>query len=448
MDVFFVRVSFDVVDFDVVMDDLDLNRSRRDDKGNDNPYHNVDEPEEINTVFADPMIKHLMKFSSNMKPKCIIPFLWFDDQFDMKRCEMLENGDVISTKVYDVMVAQEMLKDQAGDVISVEVVSKDMVAEETVVGSSGKDKDVVIPHEVYAAMVVIEGFLYSQDRDVANPTERLLVLEDREEGLSLYDRSLSSPPHTNVADEVASTGVDVRHRGATTTVTSLDVGQGSGNINKTPSMPYNLPFLRGHTLGSDEGRMQQHELMDLFTKLSNRCEALETDLRQTKNVYGDAFTRLIKKIKKLEQTDSSKQGRMIEEIDQDAGVTLVTPTHSQEDQPEDQLGVFSAAKVLADAAKNVYTYTRRRREISTSNGGVSTASRLFNTTEESVHTSGASMPVSTVGMVQEVNKAKTRKAGYEAVVRLQEQLDEEERQRIARVHEKASSFNIEEWEDI
>ncbi|GKG20936.1 hypothetical protein Tco_0380737, partial [Tanacetum coccineum] len=58
-------------------------------------------------------------------------------------------------------------------------------------------------------------------------------------------------------------------------------------------------------------------------------------------------------------------GRMIEEIDQDAGVTLVTPTHSQEDQPEDQLGVFSAAKVLADAAKNVHTYTRRRRAVST-----------------------------------------------------------------------------------
>ncbi|GJX44919.1 hypothetical protein Tco_0261595, partial [Tanacetum coccineum] len=98
-----------------------------------------------------------------------------------------------------------------------------------------------------------------------------------------------------------------------------------------------------------------------------------------------------------------KRGRMIEEIDQDAGVTLVTPTHSQEDQPEDQLGVFSAAKVLADAAKNVHTYTRRRRAVSTGSGGVSTASRLFSTAEESVKTVGASMPVSTAGMVQEVN---------------------------------------------
>ncbi|GJV76092.1 hypothetical protein Tco_1507676 [Tanacetum coccineum] len=89
-----------------------------------------------------------------------------------------------------------------------------------------------------------------------------------------------------------------------------------------------------------------------------------------------------------DEEDSSKQGRMIEEIDQDAGVTLVTPTHSQEDQPEDQLGVFSAAKLVL----------LQRQE----------------------------------------------KTGYEVAVRFQEQFDEEERQRIAKVHEEASSFNIEE----
>ncbi|GJY49864.1 hypothetical protein Tco_0439820 [Tanacetum coccineum] len=38
--------------------------------------------------------------------------------------------------------------------------------------------------------------------------------------------------------------------------------------------------------------------------------------------------------------------------------------------------------------------------------------------------------------------------GYEAAVRLQAELEEEERQRIARVHEESSSFNVEEWEDI
>ncbi|GJT46290.1 hypothetical protein Tco_0955005 [Tanacetum coccineum] len=136
------------------------------------------------------------------------------------------------------------------------------------------------------------------------------------------------------------------------------------------------------------------------------------------------------------------------------------------------MGVLSAAKVLADAAKtNVHTYTRRRRAVSTGSGGISTA-------EESVSTAGASMPVSTAGMVQEVNisipspvvvkdkgkgkmeesedeqtkrtklQQEQERLGHEAAVRLQEELDEEERQRMARVHEAAQSFTKEEWENI
>ncbi|GKF60242.1 hypothetical protein Tco_0177028, partial [Tanacetum coccineum] len=41
------------------------------------------------------------------------------------------------------------------------------------------------------------------------------------------------------------------------------------------------------------------------------------------------------------------------------------------------MGVFSAAKVLADTSKeNVHTYTRRRRAVSTGSGGISTASMV------------------------------------------------------------------------
>ncbi|GKD29697.1 hypothetical protein Tco_1240475 [Tanacetum coccineum] len=283
---------------------------------------------------------------------------------------------------------------------------------------------------------------------------------------------LSSPPHTNVADEAASTGVYVRHGGAATTVTSLDVGQGSGNINKTPSMPYASPLPRGHTLRSDEGGMQQHELMDLVTKLSDRCEALETDLRQTKKVYGDAFTRLIKKVKKLEKTVKTSQDRRRsrvvisndkEELEDPSKQGGVTPTkvsaqgeaHTQQDQPEDHLRVLSATKVLADAARkrreivNVQSYTRRRRAVNTGSGEICTA-------EEPVSTIGASMPVSTVGIVQEAStplsvaiKDKGKAIMDEEVaLKLQEEFDAAERQRITRVHEEASSFNVKEWKDI
>ncbi|GJW13599.1 hypothetical protein Tco_0017732 [Tanacetum coccineum] len=172
--------------------------------------------------------------------------------------------------------------------------------------------------------------------------------------------------HIPSADEAAFTSVDVVHGGAVTTISSINAGQGSGNLPKSPTMPHESPFPGGHIPRSDEG-------------ISNDEESSE---------------------------DPSKQGRMIEDIDQDAKISLVTPikVNSQEDQSKDQLGVLCAAKVLAYAAKkNINTYTRRRRVVSTGSEGVGTASRIFSTVEESVSTAGTSMPVSSAGMVQQVN---------------------------------------------
>ncbi|GJT68264.1 hypothetical protein Tco_1019744 [Tanacetum coccineum] len=235
---------------------------------------------------------------------------------------------------------------------------------------------------------------------------------------------------------------------------------------RVPTPPHDSPLPRVNALGSDEGSMS---LQELTVKKLEKTVKTSQARRRAKIMVSDDEDDL---------EDSSKQGRMIEEIDQDAGVTLVTPIHSQEDKLEDQLGVFSAAKVLADAAKNVHTYTRRRRAVSTDSGGVSTISRLFSTAEESVSTAGAFIPVSTTSMVQKVNisiptsvvikdkgkgimeeseeeqskrtklQQEQDRLGHEAAVRLQEELDEEERQRMARVHATAQSFTEEEWENI
>ncbi|GJU37284.1 hypothetical protein Tco_1185638 [Tanacetum coccineum] len=212
----------------------------------------------------------------------------------------------------------------------------------------------------------------------------------------------TSKPIPNVADEAVYEEWDDKVERATTT-TSLDTEQASGGS------PRFQEAMRGSIA-------------------QTRVLALETDLRQTKKVYGAAYTKLIMKMKKLEKTvktsqarrranivvlddeedleDSSKQRRMIEEINQDARVTLVTPIQSQEDQPEDYTG----------------------------SGGVSTASRLFSTAEESVSNAGASMPVSTASMVQEVNKDKGKGIMTES----------EPEQTKTKLH----SFNIKEWEDI
>ncbi|GJX25033.1 putative ribonuclease H-like domain-containing protein [Tanacetum coccineum] len=197
-----------------------------------------------------------------------------------------------------------------------------------------------------------------------------------------------SPTQTPIADETASIGVDVRYGGATTTVTGLEAGHGSGNIDKTPTMPQDSPLPRVNTLGSDEG-----------------------NLKQTKLTYGAAYTKLIKKVKKLEN-----KGRKIAKIDQDPAISLVQ--HDAEIQGRNEHDMEFDFDL--DAAKDV----------STAKKDVSTA--------KLVSTAGAAVTTASVA----VSTAKDK------VVRLQAELEEEERKRIARVHEAASSFNVEEWEEI
>nr|GEU32119.1 hypothetical protein [Tanacetum cinerariifolium] len=175
----------------------------------------------------------------------------------------------------------------------------------------------------------------------------------------------------------------------------------------------------GHTPRGDEGSLTLNELTVLCTTLSNKVESLETELKLTKQTYGAAFTKLIKKVKKLEKTvktsqtrrrvkivisdddmvseDSSKQGRIVEDIDHDAGVIIITRT-----------------------------------KISTGRDGVSTTSRIISTAEETVSTAGVSMPVSTAEIAQ----------------KLQEEIKAAERQRMAQVHQAAQTFTEDEWENI
>ncbi|GJX68819.1 putative ribonuclease H-like domain-containing protein [Tanacetum coccineum] len=274
---------------------------------------------------------------------------------------------------------------------------------------------------------------------------------------STDDKTNTSEPIPNVADKAVYEEWDDRVERATTTAVSLDAGQASGNINKTQSTSMsNVPLPQELMQVVVPGAKNPWGVPLLRISLRGVL-ALETNLRQTKKVYGAAYTKLIMKVKKLEKTVKSNQARRRAKI-----------VSSQKDQPKDQLGVLSAAK------KNVNTYTRRRRAVSTGSGGVSTASRLFSTAKESVSIAGASMPVSTAGMVQEVNisipspvvvkdkgkgimtesedeqtkrtkiQLEQERLGHEAAVRLQEELDEEERQRMARFHEAAQSFTEEE----
>nr|GFA70752.1 hypothetical protein [Tanacetum cinerariifolium] len=204
---------------------------------------------------------------------------------------------------------------------------------------------------------------------------------------------------------------------------------------RVPTPSNDSPLLGVYTPGSDEERYEQHELTGNIEQQSNDPPLSRVlTLEESKTAQDFVITRLrVKKLEKkkkkertpqprkrrlfkvrvessakenLDEEDPSKhEWSMIEEIDQDAGVTLV-----QIDVKDH--GKVTPTQVLADETRNkrnVQTYTSRR-AVSTGSGGVSTASRMIGTAKESVSTAGASMPVSTAGMIDK-RKASTGSGG-------------------------------------
>ncbi|GJY08129.1 hypothetical protein Tco_0375183 [Tanacetum coccineum] len=201
----------------------------------------------------------------------------------------------------------------------------------------------------------------------------------------------SGGPPEKVGDEAVHKEFGDRVERAATTAASLDAEQDSGNIFNTQSMaipnvplsqeistgggntlgsdeerleqheltdnvsptPHDSPLLGGHIPGSDEGRLKQDKLTDIVTTLSQKVEGLESDLKKTKKLYATTFKKLINRVKSLVDElkfqkfkskrrrltlvtfedeedlvveDPSKQRRsLIEEMDLDAGISLVPP---------------------------------------------------------------------------------------------------------------------------
>ncbi|GJZ02847.1 hypothetical protein Tco_0520808 [Tanacetum coccineum] len=151
--------------------------------------------------------------------------------------------------------------------------------------------------------------------------------------------------------------------------------------------PYDSPLLRVHTLGSDEGSLQQNELMDLVTELTDRVEVLENDMQQTKKVYSSAFTKLILIVKNV------------------------------------PVATASATPEVSIAAENL-VYIRRSAEKRKDKG------KAIMKEDESVQK-------------KTKKKLEQERLGHEEAIRLQEQIDEEERQRIARAAEIAKQLQEE-----
>ncbi|GJW49201.1 hypothetical protein Tco_0090552 [Tanacetum coccineum] len=215
--------------------------------------------------------------------------------------------------------------------------------------------------------------------------------------------------------------------------------------------------------------------MNLVTKLSDRIGVLEADLMKTKKTYSSAYTKLILRVKKLESQikigkarrqarvvlsddediadDSSKQGRKLSDAEvQDKGsnetepvIQDVTPTEVIQDQESSEKGsaevstagakqgtaseevpIVSTAEVILSTAGGTVTYTRRSAE------------------KRSRQDKGKAIMIESEPKKKSKKELEQERLSFAEAIRLEEQMNEEQRAQIARDEEIARQWDEEE----
>ncbi|GJS48104.1 hypothetical protein Tco_0598225, partial [Tanacetum coccineum] len=202
--------------------------------------------------------------------------------------------------------------------------------------------------------------------------------------------------------------------------------------------------------------------MNLVTTLSDRIGVLEADLMKTKKTYSSAYTKIILRVKKLEsqikirkarrqarvvlsedeafEDDSSKQGRKLsdEEVQEKAStdteifIQEVTPTEVIQDQE----GSEKVSDEVSTAGAKQGTASEEVPRVSTAEVNLSTAGGTVTYTrsveKRSRQDKGKAI------MIEEEPKKKSKKdlkqerLSYAKAIRLEEQMNEEQRAQIAR----------------
>ncbi|GJY59509.1 hypothetical protein Tco_0459401 [Tanacetum coccineum] len=316
---------------------------------------------------------------------------------------------------------------------------------------------------------------------------RHLKLED--------DDGISSLPNTEIFEQLALMGyasdsdkltfqkVESHH----TPITTPSTSQPPLSSEEPANMPHDLSQLRVQSIGSDEGSLTLNELTVLCKTLFKKVEDLQNDLKQTKLTCGDDYTKLILKVKKLEHKvkaikskrrarviiydneedleDSYKQGRIIAEIDQNPSISLVQDEGTSWIQEDAEIQTKNSVDtdILLDQeeptklVEDFGSGEKGEKEISTV--GISTTEAVLSTVIPEVSTAAKNLVYIRRSAEKRKGKAimkedesvqkKTKKQleqerlSHEEAIRLQEQVNEEERQRIARDAEIAKQLQEE-----
>ncbi|GJT33480.1 hypothetical protein Tco_0923899 [Tanacetum coccineum] len=256
---------------------------------------------------------------------------------------------------------------------------------------------------------------------------RHLKLEDAD--------GISSIPNTEIFEQLALIGY------------ASDSDKLTFQKEEPATMPHDSSQPRVQSLGSNEGSLTLNELTVLCTTLSKKVEDLQNDLKHTKLTYGAAYTKLILRVKKLEhKTRTSADTEIL--LDQEEPTELVEDFGSGEKGEKE----ISTANILVSTASEIP-------KVSTA--GVSTTEAVLSTVIPEVSTTAENLVYirrsaekrkdkgKAIMKEDESVQKKTKKQleqerlSHEAAIRLQEQVNEEERQRIARDAEIAKQLQEE-----
>ncbi|GKB10042.1 hypothetical protein Tco_0843965 [Tanacetum coccineum] len=223
-------------------------------------------------------------------------------------------------------------------------------------------------------------------------------------------------------------------------------------------MPHESPLYNVQSLGRDKGSVSLNELMDLLVK---RVKKLE---KQVKTGKARRRTKIVLSKDEAVEEDSSKQGRsLIEELDMDADISLVPPHAKIQEKASDETEVLLEEEEATEIVQDQGSGEKGEQEVSTADTALNTANVPISTASETPQVSTAAESLVYIRRSEKKKKDKGKaimiedesvqkkskkqeqeeRLGHEEAIRLQEQINEEERKRIARDAEIAKQLQEE-----
>ncbi|GJS06310.1 hypothetical protein Tco_0363106 [Tanacetum coccineum] len=206
--------------------------------------------------------------------------------------------------------------------------------------------------------------------------------------------------------------------------------------------PNESPLHAVHSHGSAEGSLKLNELTTLVTKLSERIGVLEDDLKKTKLTYSAAVTKLILRVKKLKTKlkagTARKRSRVVLSED-DEDVEDDSSKQGSSEKGNSEVSTAGATKVTASEVPVVSTA-----EINISTAGRTVTYRRRSEEKRTRKDKGKAIMTEPEPKKKSNKELEQERLSFAEAIRLQEQIDEEQRAQIARDEEIARQWDEEE----